>query len=65
MLMFVSYHNAGNAGLCCKLVKPCPRIPKTVPFYNMEIEPDSITFGEKLGQGNFGVVKKGMRSDLP
>ena len=49
----------GHGGLCCRLVGPCPKVPKAVPFKELEIDKKSIVLSDKLGSGHFGDVLKG------
>ena len=46
--------------LCCLLLKPCPRLPQTLPFKEMEVDRSQLEVQqEKLGEGDFGTVHKG------
>ena len=54
-------NSSDHQGLCCKLVNPCPKVPKAVPFKELEIDKQSIKMQDKLGAGHFGEVWKGKK----
>ena len=46
-------------GLCCRLIKACPKEPAAVPFKEIEVQRQAIKMINKLGAGMFGEVWKG------
>lgn len=46
-------------GLCCMLIKACPKEPEQVPFKEFEVRRGEIKLTKKIGEGQFGEVWAG------
>ena len=57
----VAHYSTSSNGLCCRLVKPCPKSPKTInPNCPQEIDRRDLEMRKELGTGNFGKVYHGL-----
>ncbi|CAD5125233.1 DgyrCDS13472 [Dimorphilus gyrociliatus] len=59
MMDLVRHYMASADGLCCRLEKPCPKVPATVPFKQLEVRRSQVKRIRRLGHGNFGEVSAG------
>ncbi len=57
----IKYYSEFSDGICCKLLKPCPKETDSNDLKDIwEEKVENIELGEIIGKGNFGDVYKGV-----